>query len=179
MKELLKKEIIAFTQESEKNWFKELNTHFYDVPIIKYASADDPLFTEYKTIISEKHLTPKEFFDNEFGAGSFSGGSVISLVFPVMEEIRVSNRAQKDEPSREWSISNMNTSAFLQAIGNHITEFLAQHNYRTVCPSYSKTAQMVESFISNWSERHIAYVAGQGTFSLNEGFISERGIAIR
>ncbi|MFC2070768.1 epoxyqueuosine reductase, partial [Chloroflexota bacterium] len=32
---------------------------------------------------------------------------------------------------------------------------------------------------SNWSERHIAFAAGQGTFSLSDGFITERGIAHR
>jgi hypothetical protein len=32
---------------------------------------------------------------------------------------------------------------------------------------------------SNWSERHIAYACGQGTFSLSDGLITERGIAHR
>jgi epoxyqueuosine reductase QueG len=32
---------------------------------------------------------------------------------------------------------------------------------------------------STWSERHAAFAAGLGTFSLNRGFISERGIAHR
>ena len=32
---------------------------------------------------------------------------------------------------------------------------------------------------SNWSERHAAYAAGLGTFSLNDGLITERGIAHR
>ncbi len=32
---------------------------------------------------------------------------------------------------------------------------------------------------SGWSERHIAYAAGLGTFSLSDGFISERGVAHR
>jgi epoxyqueuosine reductase QueG len=32
---------------------------------------------------------------------------------------------------------------------------------------------------SNWSERHTAFVAGHGTFSLSDGFITERGIAHR
>ena len=32
---------------------------------------------------------------------------------------------------------------------------------------------------SNWSERHVAYAAGLGTFSLSDGFITERGIAHR
>ena len=32
---------------------------------------------------------------------------------------------------------------------------------------------------SNWSERHIAYVAGLGTFSINDAFITEKGIAVK
>jgi epoxyqueuosine reductase QueG len=32
---------------------------------------------------------------------------------------------------------------------------------------------------STWSERHAAYAAGLGTFSLNDGFITARGIAHR
>ena len=36
-----------------------------------------------------------------------------------------------------------------------------------------------KGYISNWSERHIAYAARLGTFSLSDGFITERGIAHR
>jgi len=36
-----------------------------------------------------------------------------------------------------------------------------------------------KGYYSNWSERHIAYTAGLGTFSLSDGFITERGIAHR
>ena len=32
---------------------------------------------------------------------------------------------------------------------------------------------------SKWSQRHIAYAAGLGTFSLSDGFITPKGIAIR
>ena len=32
---------------------------------------------------------------------------------------------------------------------------------------------------STWSERHAAYAAGLGTFSLNDGLITQRGIAHR
>jgi epoxyqueuosine reductase QueG len=33
--------------------------------------------------------------------------------------------------------------------------------------------------VSTWSERHALYAAGLGTFSLNDGFITPRGIAMR
>lgn len=32
---------------------------------------------------------------------------------------------------------------------------------------------------STWSQRHIAYAAGLGTFSLSDGFITPKGIAMR
>jgi len=43
-----------------------------------------------------------------------------------------------------------------------------------VQPCFQRT-----EYNSNWSERHIAYAAGLGTFSLSDGFITERGIAHR
>ncbi len=36
-----------------------------------------------------------------------------------------------------------------------------------------------EPFGSNWSERHVAYISGLGTFSLSKGIITEKGMAGR
>ena len=44
---------------------------------------------------------------------------------------------------------------------------------------YFKMCNDKNGIYSNWSERHIAYAAGQGTFSLSDGFITEKGIAHR
>lgn len=38
---------------------------------------------------------------------------------------------------------------------------------------------MLEPYASNWSERHVAYVCGLGTFGLSKGLITERGMAGR
>jgi epoxyqueuosine reductase QueG len=32
---------------------------------------------------------------------------------------------------------------------------------------------------SNWSQRHVAFAAGLGTFGLSDGFITEKGMALR
>jgi epoxyqueuosine reductase QueG len=44
---------------------------------------------------------------------------------------------------------------------------------------YFNILQVSDGFASNWSQRHIAYAAGLGTFSLNEGFITSKGMAMR
>ena len=54
--------------------------------------------------------------------------------------------------------------------------------YLAVAPilqPYFKLMSNEKGLYSNWSERHSAYAASHGTFSLSDGFITERGIAHR
>jgi epoxyqueuosine reductase QueG len=64
-----------------------------------------------------------------------------------------------------------------------MVEFLTDMEYLAVAPflqSYFERFTNDKGPYSNWSERHMAYAAGHGTFSLSDGFITnERGIAHR
>jgi epoxyqueuosine reductase QueG len=54
--------------------------------------------------------------------------------------------------------------------------------YKTIAPYHSEWFKILRESSgasSNWSERHIAYVAGLGTFSINDAFITEKGIAVK
>jgi len=181
MKDLIKSEIKRFVLESKENWNSETNDRIYDEPIIKFASADDPLFEEYKTIIGKKHFTPHQAFEKAFGKNSYQGGTVISVVMPINEKIRISNRAQKEWPSKEWRLL---PSFDMKIVSKYLTDMLIEMGYKTVAPSDAKWFKKFITLkgkgpISNWSEHHVAYVAGLGTFSLNQGFITEKGMAIR
>jgi epoxyqueuosine reductase QueG len=46
-------------------------------------------------------------------------------------------------------------------------------------PQWQEFADTPVGIASSWSERHAAYAAGLGTFSLNDGLITSRGIAHR
>ena len=184
MKEILINEVIRYTSESKENWSKETNDHYFDEPLVQCASADDLLFEEYKKILYPEHLTPKEAFELAFGRGSYSGGSVISIILPINEKIRKSNRLQTKQPSREWALFNSFGPIFSRNLLRHTESYLGQKGYRTVAPALAdwfiiKPFGADSTLGSNWSERHIAYAAGLGTVSLNEGFISEKGIAVR
>jgi len=67
MRDLIKNEIIKYVSESKENWFEEIDDHYYDEPVIKFTSADEPLFAEYKKIIGNYHLTPGEAFEKKNG----------------------------------------------------------------------------------------------------------------
>lgn len=65
-----------------------------------------------------------------------------------------------------------------------MVKLLTEKGYLAVAPMLQPYFKIVQhdkekNFYSNWSERHIAFAAGLGTFSLSDGFITERGIAHR
>ncbi len=79
----------------------------WDDPLVGFADVDDPIFTEYKTIISPEHLTPREALAKacDKAPGELPARlSVISYILPAVEETRRSNRAESRVPSRLWSI---------------------------------------------------------------------------
>jgi epoxyqueuosine reductase QueG len=155
---------------------------YFDEPIIGFASSDDVIFDSYKEIIGRDHLTPKEAFEASLGDGTFHGGSVISIALPIGETVRASNRKQEKAPSREWALCRAYSDVIIPGLSHHMEDFFRDAGYHAVAPSASawiKTFPTATGPNSIWSERHIAYAAGLGTFSLNDGFITERGIAVR
>jgi epoxyqueuosine reductase len=183
MKNLIKSEIKKYVLESKNNWFEEISDHYFDEPIIKFASADDPLFKEYKEIIGNHHFTPMEVFELAFGEGSYKRGTVISIVLPINEKIRKSNRTQTEWASKEWTLARtFGDEIFIKEFAKYLENLLNEMGHKTIAPYASQWFNIQGTALgptSNWSERHIAYVAGLGTFSINDAFITEKGIAIK
>lgn len=184
MENLIKNKIKKYFRESKDNWFEEINGHYFEEPVINFASPEDPLFKEYKKIIGDQHFTPKEAFELAFGKGSYNGGTVISIVLPINEKIRKSNRLQKEWASREWVLTRtFGDEIFIkEKFAEYLENYLIKIGYKTVVPYISDWFKIERTDLgatSNWSERHIAYAAGLGTFSINDAFITEKGIAIK
>ncbi len=182
MNNLIKKAIKEYVVESKDNYLKDTKGPYYDEPMIQFASADDLLFEEYKKIIGQDHLTPREAFELTFGSGSYVGGTVISVLLPINEKIRKTNAAQKEQASKEWALLRTFGDEMFLGLRTYIKKFINELGYRTVAPlleTWYKINVTESGPCSNWSERHIAYAAGLGTFGINDGFITEKGIAIR
>jgi epoxyqueuosine reductase QueG len=101
---------------------------------------------------------------------------------PITEKTRISNRTNPSIPSRLWSHTRWYGEKFNDALRTYVVDLLVSMGYRATAPMlqpYFKIESNDRGPYSNWSERHIAYAAGQGTFSLSDGFITEAGIAHR
>ncbi len=182
----IEKEIKEFARTSPLNRLPFIKGYvIWDEPLVKFANGDDPIFAEYKTIIAPTHLTPREALAKAYSKNPENTPahlSVISWILPAPEKTRKSNRSETLVPSRLWSHTRWYGEKFNRALREHMVEILTELGYLAAAPAlqpYFKTDRNERGPYSNWSERHIAYAAGHGTFSLSDGLITERGIAHR
>ena len=188
---VLEQLIKNFIKENEQNRRTQLDQGVYwDEPIVGFASGIDPLFFEYKTIIGSFHLTPREIIAaalREKNRGLLLSEieqiSVISWILPAPEDTRRSNRQESQFPSKLWTYTRGFGEACNDALRRHVIGFLEDLGYVTVAPVFLPNFQNLRDekvgWASSWSERHVAYASGLGTFSLHDGFITPKGTAIR
>ncbi len=181
---IIEKEIAQFIRESPANRLKVSRGKYWGKPLVGFASGDDPLFKAYKDIIGRFHYTPREMFALTFPRnGKPEHLSVISWVIPATEAVRKSNRRESEFPSRLWAHARDFGEQFNVKLRDHIVAFLKKNGYLAMAPMNSPLFKRIRSarvgLASNWSERHLAYASGLGTFGLSDGFITAKGIAIR
>ncbi len=182
----VRNKIKKFVRNSPDNHLGFLNNYvIFDEPLVKFAGGNDHIFTEYKDIIALEYITPREALAKAYDKSPEdipASLSVISWILPIVEETRKSNRPEKRVPSRLWSHTRWYGEIFNDKLRSFVVELLVNLGYMAVAPvlqPYFKIYKNENGMYSNWSERHTAYAAGQGTFSLSDGFITERGIAHR
>jgi epoxyqueuosine reductase len=182
MEQQLRDEIGRFILESPVNRLPDGSGPFFEEPLVGFAPFTEPLFARYKEVIGPFHLTPVELFSAAFGAAP-AAGTVVCWVLPIAREVRRSNRSRTDLPSRYWAETRNFGELLNGALRRHLVSWLTARGQRTLAPQYApqwqEFADTPVGIASTWSERHAAYAAGLGTFSLNDGLITPRGIAHR
>ncbi|MEI6207366.1 MAG: epoxyqueuosine reductase [Desulfuromonadales bacterium] len=175
MEDRIRTEIIRFITGHPGNCLPDSNSSYFGQPLVGFSAASDPLFADYKSIIGPFHLLPGELLPE--------AASVISWILPVSTQVRDSNHRQKELPSREWALTRTHGEAINGDLRRHLVAWLEDKEYRGVAPQYSplwkEFGDTPVGIASAWSERHAAYAAGLGTFSLSDGLITPVGIAHR
>jgi epoxyqueuosine reductase QueG len=183
MEQVIREEIRRFVVESHDNRFPDSDQPYFDAPLVGFAAAHDPLFSEFKNIIGDFHMTPAEIMQNACGCEPEQAKTVICWILPISEATRKSNHTAQRIPSREWALTRAYGERFNTQLRIFLVDMLKFAGARAVAPLLSGMWRPVKDpkvgMASTWSERHAAYVAGLGTFSLNDGFITEKGMAHR
>lgn len=187
--EFLEQAIKDYVANSPNNRFKAFpGEHIWDEPLVGFADGDDSIFWEYKKIIGDFHVTPREAMEIHLKNAAcgdekyLTKVSVISWILPSTYQTRISLRKETVVPSLRWNHTRWQGQDFNFRLTRHMVSLLEGLGYHAVAPElerYWEVRTLPNGPASNWSQRHIAYAAGLGTFSLSDGFITAKGIAIR
>ena len=169
------------------NILVQTGINVFDMPLVGIGSASDPLFAHFQKpeVIGPWFLPPTEWLPE--------AKTVISLFFPFTEEVKKSNRMEKEVPSAFWLYGRIEGQEYLSAFGSQWVEWFAKQGIAACVPVNDVRFQEIsagngvseyacasrETFGSNWSERHAGYVCGLGTFGVSKGLITEKGMAGR
>jgi epoxyqueuosine reductase len=188
-KQAIRELAVDFIRQSQGNVISEQSAisaemaglRLFEEPTLGFASAGDPLFTRMKDldVVGPHFIAPDNWVPG--------ARSVISFFLPFSEPVRSGNASIDKWPSAEWLHARFEGQMLVTSLATHLCESLSAAGYLSVVPSsdqrfFSRGKASVDEipvFTSNWSERHVAFVCGLGTFSLSKGLITERGVAGR
>lgn len=98
---------------------------------------------------------------------------IIAYFVPFLKGLADTNESC-GAASEEWAQGYEETNAMLGAINEHLIRELQKKGYKAAIHPASLTFDR-DNLISRWSHRHIAYLAGLGTFGVNNMLITEKG----
>jgi len=155
--EFILKTISVFEAENsiEKMWRE---------PLVAALSAKNPLLPKLKEAVID-HLFPEDILP---------GAKNIVVFFIPFETGIIKSNIQGEVASEEWARAYILTNELLSFINETIEKELEQYGYRVgkVAPTHNFDEK---TLISRWSHRHIAYLAGLGTFGINNMLITSKG----
>ncbi len=169
--------------------------------LLGFAAGDDPLFEDLKIHAGPQHWTPSEAFaaarDGTPASAGYAGApaehraalaapgdlTVISWALCQTEAAKAANRRETRMPSEPWARSRVYGQHANIALHLVMLAALGDKGYEAVAPSllptWAEADPHTNGWRSTWSERHVAYVSGLGTFGLTGGLITRNGQAVR
>ena len=159
-------------------------------PIVAFANGNEQIFQDLKTIVDEFHLTPREILEKHVGSKNWRFSpttnidhiSVISWALPLTKETRRMERTAPLGGSPRYNHSRWIGIRLYENLEKYVASLLEVLRINAVAPTQSKFFEIKEMsggwLVANWSEKHVAYASGLGTFGLNGLVITSLGCAV-
>ena len=190
--------INTFLREDISNRMTGVDNSLFWEPdvLIGFCSGNDPIFQEYKKLVGSFHLTPKEAFKKYCEMNSIEYDSttenltVVAFILPMNPLTKKENLDySRDWPSERWAHTRLYGEKANQKLWQYLLiELKDEFGIEGVAPMLEKKLfRMYREhkdawqgvLASTWSHRHMCFAAGLGSFGLSDGFINERGKAMR
>ena len=163
---------------------------FVDEPLVAFGDGDDPIFRDLKTIVGEFHMTPREVLEKyiadkgwRFGmAAGIDKVGIVSWALPITVENRLPERKALFGGSTRYNHTRWIGIQLYENLEKYVASLLEVLRCNAVAPTQSRFFEIKQMpgdwLAANWSERHIAYACGLGTFGLNGLMITSHGCAV-
>ena len=145
----------------------------FESSLVGAVSADSPDFELFRQpeVVGPETLLPCDWIPG--------ARSVVSFFLAFSSRVKESNCEDAVEPSAEWLHARIEGQDAVVAVGKHLESMLQDMGYQAVYAAADPRFKRLGTFLSNWSERHVAYACGLGTFGLSRGLITAKGMAGR
>ena len=134
-------------------------------PLVTFGNADSEVWNDLRQLVHPDHDLPGEVLPG--------AKTVIAYFLPFRKEIGNGNRSGKLS-SVSWAKAYEKTNATIVELNEALIGFLKEEGYHGAVPaeagSYDPTLLK-----SKWSQRHLAYYCGLGTFGKNNMLITAAG----
>lgn len=162
MKNLIKNYIVDFVKEYEKR--DEISTTWRE-PLVGFADANHEDIIHIREYTFEEHLMPSDVLANPT--------TIIAYFVPFTKDIAESNIGG-ELASEKWALAYQETNEMFIKLNDYLIKKIEEMGNRAavceVAGNYEK-----DVLKSKWSHRHIAKVAGLGTFGVNNMLITKEG----
>jgi epoxyqueuosine reductase QueG len=161
-KEEIRAEIVGFVARhggergTETRWRR---------PLAGFASAADPLFARFRSVVSPSHFMPGDLLPG--------ARTVIAFFVPFEPGTARANLAGR-LAAREWAMAYIETNALIAELGAHLAAMLESRGHGAAATPATHNFDE-RTLVSSWSHRHVAWAAGLGAFGLNNMLITAQG----
>ncbi len=166
------------------------NEPIVDEPIVAFANGDDGIFQDFKSIIGEFHLTPREVMEKYIASKNWRFGNrhkidnigIVSWALPLTKKTRLMERKAPLGGSPRYNHSRWIGIRLYESVEQYVASLLEILRCHAIAPTGSRFFEIKKMpgdwMAANWSERHVAYACGLGTFGLSGLMITSRGSAV-
>jgi len=144
-------------------------THFR-MPLVGYASADDPDFAILQRTVHPTHKLPRDLL--------YSARSIVSFFLPFEEHVVRANAQDEERVAREWVVAYNETNTLIERITSELIRRLSERGIESVSDPPTGNFDR-DTLVSPWSHKSVAVIAGLGSFGLHQLVITDLGCAGR
>jgi len=140
-------------------------TDIWRSPLMAALSVDNPMIPELRKAVSQDHLLPGELL---------TGAKSIIVYFIPFENRIVKSNLIGEAASEDWAAAYIHTNRLIDFINEELTKCLNRQGYQAAKTKATHNFDE-KTLMSSWSHRHIAWLAGLGSFGLNNMLITSFG----